>query len=73
MARPLLDAQPINPKLKLNITAHLTALKYEFERYFPNIEPTYLKLLRNSFQAQVEDIEHHQQDEHIKLKDDSDA
>ena len=56
----LLGAQPINPKLKWNITTHLTVLKVEFEQYSPNLVPKSLKLLKNPFQAKVDDLENHQ-------------
>ena len=52
-------SQPINPKLILNINAHLTTLKDEIEQYFPNLELASLKLLINSFQAQEEGIKNH--------------
>ena len=56
--------------LKLNITAHLEAVKDVFDQCFSNLEPTFLKLLRNPFQAQLVDIENHQQDKIIELKND---
>ena len=59
--------------LKLNITAHLEAVKDVFDQCFSNLEPTFLKLLRNPFQAQVEDVKDYLQDELIKLKNNSGA
>ena len=56
--------------LKLNITAHLEAVKDVFDQCFSNLEPTFLKLLRNPFQAQLVDIENHQPDKIIELKND---
>ena len=59
----LLGSQQINPKL------HLEALKDEFTRYFPNLGWNLrLKLLRNPFQAQVEETKDHLQDKLIGLK-----
>ena len=56
--------------LKSNITIHLRVLKDEFQQHFSNLEPTYLKLLRNPFQTPVEDIVDQLQDKLRRLNND---
>ena len=67
----------ISESLKNDIASHLHSLKNEFSRYFPEIAKSQFALVRNPFQAKMDDCVPHNndaaQEEFIKLINDSGA
>lgn len=62
------------PQLAKNeILQHLTALKNEFSRYFPELGDDEFDLVRNPFKLPVERVPDDCQDEFLELKTDSEA
>ena len=60
------------PQLAKNeILQHLTALKNELNRYFPELSDDELDLVRNPFKFPVKKVADHCQDEFLELKTDS--
>lgn len=67
------DDETIPESIRTEIVQHLTALKDEFERYFPEINGDKLDLVRNPFRLQVEKIPDEYLDKFLELKTDSSA
>ena len=61
----------LNPNLSSEILAHLTDLKKEFLRYFPEISNANLELVRKPFSIPVEKFREDLQGELIDLRNDS--
>ena len=65
----------LDSELKKQIIAHLTELKAEFIRYFPDIDEKReaWKFIRNPFQCEAADISNEVQEEFLELKFNSSA
>ncbi|XP_076034821.1 zinc finger BED domain-containing protein 5-like [Oratosquilla oratoria] len=65
----------LNSELKEQIMTHLSDLKWEFVRYFPDIDDKReaWKFIRNPFQCQLADVAEEVQEEFLELKFDSTA
>ena len=71
----ILGEKDIEDPLKEEIITHLDHLGDEFKRYFPgiNTEDILMRLIRNPFICQVDDVLEGMQNEFLELKHDSSA
>ena len=71
----ILGGKDIKDPLKEEIFTHLDHLGDEFKRYFPgiNTEEISMRLTRNPFICQVDDVPEDMQNEFLELKHDSSA